>query len=84
MPGLCNLGAKEQRFRRGKAMLRIPGSDLQAYLDDYKALLSICTDFVHRPAEAANFASLLADNSLRMTGKLQQLTCSQRLKKTAT
>jgi hypothetical protein len=36
MPGLCNLGAKEQRFKRGKAMLRILGSDLQAYLDDHK------------------------------------------------
>ena len=39
MPRLCNLAAKEQRFKRGKAMLRIPGSDLQADLDDRKALL---------------------------------------------
>jgi hypothetical protein len=36
MPGVRNLGAKEGRFNRGKAMLRILGSDLQAYLDDHK------------------------------------------------
>jgi hypothetical protein len=36
MPGVSNLGAKEGRFNRGKAMLRILGSDLQAYLDDHK------------------------------------------------
>jgi len=35
MPGVINLGAKERRFRRGKAMLRILGSDLQSYLDDH-------------------------------------------------
>jgi hypothetical protein len=34
MPGVINLAAKEGRFRRGKAMLRILGSDLQSYLDD--------------------------------------------------
>ena len=28
MPGVINLGAKERRFRRGKAMLRILGGDL--------------------------------------------------------
>ena len=36
MPGVINLGAKEARFKRGKAMLRILGSDLQGYLDDHK------------------------------------------------
>jgi len=36
MSGVCNLGAKEGRFNRGKAMMRILGSDLQAYLDDHK------------------------------------------------
>ena len=36
MPGTRNLGTKEGRFRRGKAMLRILGSDLLAYLDDHK------------------------------------------------
>jgi hypothetical protein len=30
MPGVRNLGAKEGRLRRGKAMLRILGSDLQS------------------------------------------------------
>jgi len=34
MPGVRNLGAKKGRFNRGKAMPRILGSDLQAYLDD--------------------------------------------------
>jgi hypothetical protein len=36
MPGVENHGTKEGRFKRGKAMLRILGSDLQAYLDDRK------------------------------------------------
>jgi hypothetical protein len=36
MPGVSNLGVKQGRFTRGKAMLRILGSDLQAYLDDHK------------------------------------------------
>ena len=36
MPGVINLGAKEGRLRRGKAMLRILGSDLQSYLDDHR------------------------------------------------
>ena len=31
MPGVINLGAKERRFRRRKAMLRIFGGDLQSY-----------------------------------------------------
>jgi len=35
MPGVINLGVKEGRFRRGKAMLRILGGDLQSYLDDH-------------------------------------------------
>lgn len=36
IPGTRNLGTKEGRFKRGRVMLRIPGSDLQAYLDDLK------------------------------------------------
>lgn len=36
MSGTRNLGTKEGRFQRGKAMLRILGSDLLAYLDDHK------------------------------------------------
>jgi hypothetical protein len=30
------LELKQGRFNRGKAMLRLLGSDLQAYLDDHK------------------------------------------------
>jgi hypothetical protein len=35
-PACVTLELKQGRFNRGKAMLRLLGSDLQAYLDDHK------------------------------------------------